>query len=106
VYLVARLRNIGAALPRRVCKGHATPGWVLQSNLRLLYANHQEISELRDSGAAEHPKQRSPLLNIKERQKPQHLKKNILASFSARSPWLFCNLLSGSRHTNKRLEAG
>jgi hypothetical protein len=46
VYLVARLRNIGAALPRRVCKGHATPKRVLQSNLRLLYGNHQEISDL------------------------------------------------------------
>ena len=46
MYLVARLRNIGAALPRRVCKGHATPKRVLQSNLRLLYGNHQEISDL------------------------------------------------------------
>jgi hypothetical protein len=45
------------------------------------------------------------LLNVKERQKPKQLKKSF-ASFSARSLWLFCNHLSGSRHTNKRLEAG
>jgi len=84
--------------------GHATPGWELQGNLRLLYGNHQEISDLRNSL---HPERRLTvnLLNIKERQKPQQLKKNIVASFSAQSLWLFCNLLSGSRHTNKRLEA-
>jgi len=46
------------------------------------------------------------LLNVKERQKAKQLRKNILASFSARFLWLFCNILSGSRHTNKRLEAG
>jgi hypothetical protein len=31
--------------------------------------------------------------------------KNILAPFSTRSLWLFCNFFSGSCHTNERLEA-
>ncbi len=44
------------------------------------------------------------LLNINERQKPKQLKKNL----SRRSPYgpFGYNLLSGSRHTNKPLEAG
>jgi len=44
--------------------------------------------------------------NIKERQKPKQLKKNL----SRRSPHgsfgYFVTLSPGSRHTNKRLEAG
>ncbi|HTF23473.1 MAG TPA: IS66 family insertion sequence element accessory protein TnpB, partial [Candidatus Limnocylindria bacterium] len=46
------------------------------------------------------------LLKIQELQKPEATKEKSFAAFSARSRWLFCNLLSGSRHTNKRLEAG
>src|SRR6266566_5181568 len=34
-------------LRHRELDGHVTPCWVLQSNLRLLYGNHQEISDLR-----------------------------------------------------------
>jgi hypothetical protein len=49
------------ALLRRVCKGHVTPEWVLQSNLRLLYGNHQEISDLRNSLRYRAPGKRSPL---------------------------------------------
>src|SRR2546430_527019 len=41
--------------------GHVTPCWVLQSNLRLLYGNHQEISDLRNLRRFRAPEQRSPL---------------------------------------------
>jgi len=46
------------------------------------------------------------LLKIKERQQPEASKEESFASFSARSLWLFCDFLSESRHTNRRLEAG
>jgi hypothetical protein len=59
--LVARLRNIGAALPRRACKGQVTPRRVLQRNFRLLHGNHQEISELRNFRRSIAPRGRSPL---------------------------------------------
>jgi len=38
-----------------------TPEWVLKSNLRLLYGNHQEISELRNFRRCGAPEQRSRL---------------------------------------------
>ncbi|PYU38542.1 MAG: hypothetical protein DMG54_00375 [Acidobacteria bacterium] len=57
------------------------------------------------SFATEH-RSSARLLNIKERQKPEATKENSFALFSGRSLWLFCNFLSESRHTNKRLEAG
>jgi hypothetical protein len=52
--------------------GHVTPEWVLQSNLRLLYGNHQEISDLRNLLRYRAPEERPPfdLLKMKERQKP------------------------------------
>jgi hypothetical protein len=78
---------------------------VLQSNLRLPNGTIKKSASYEISSAVER-RLSVNLLNIKARQKPEQLKKNILASFSARSLWLFCNLLSGSRHTNKRLEAG
>jgi hypothetical protein len=95
-----------AALARRVLDGHATPNWELQGNLRLLYGNHQEISDPQNSlrYRAAGATLSVNLLNIKERQKPKATKEKSFAWFSARSLWLFCNLLSGSRHNDKQLE--
>src|SRR5207244_12547087 len=71
-------------LRHRELDGHATPCWVLQSNLRLRYRNHQEISDLRNFRSFRALAQRPPLikLKMKERQKPEATKEKSFASLT------------------------
>jgi len=72
-----------AALLRRVCKGHATPGWVLHSNSGCCIGTIKKSRTYEISSTIERFRALSVnFLKIKGRQKSQQLKKKSLASLS------------------------